>query len=375
MTAVERTRAVDFPYDYIFADATMAAPAGFAFAESWRSAGQPEKLLMLLTTENQRHDLAHLRQLAVSAHLVKPVGAADLFDALALVAKPAGGEGDDFQLAPFEVESSVPSVSEKPLDVLLVEDNPVNQELALRLLERQGHQVTVANNGAEGVEQFESKHFDVILMDMQMPVMGGIEATEAIRSREMRRSWVISDSFRPVYIVAMTANVMASDREQCFQAGMNDFVTKPLRPEDLVAALARAQGESVNASACLEEAGGDGVVLDLRAALSDIGDIDLLLSMASMFVAEWDGHLERVRHAVDARDVQELRLHAHTLKSLLAMFHAESARRWSLELEHAAMAAEGVDWGLCTQRCAALVAEMAQAKPLLEHFVSTRLIP
>ncbi|HXE41104.1 MAG TPA: ATP-binding protein, partial [Azonexus sp.] len=205
VAAIERTRAVDFPYDYIFVDAKMDAPAGFALAESWRSGGRGERLIVMLTTENQRQDLARLRELGVSAHLVKPIGVDDLADALGLA---EGGAAGGLSLEPFDLDLEPPD-SGRSLRILLVEDNPVNQELAVRLLERNSHHVVVANNGAEAVEQFDSAQFDVILMDMQMPVMGGIEATEAIRSREMRRSWVISHELRQVYIIAMTANVMA----------------------------------------------------------------------------------------------------------------------------------------------------------------------
>ena len=375
MTAIERSRGVDFPYDYILADAGMAEPVGFALAESWRAAGRPENLLMMLTTENQRQDLIRLREMKVSAHLVKPIGPGDLADALQLVSKKTG-ESSDFALADFQLDTA-PAVPGRTLNILLVEDNPVNQELALRLLEHNSHHVVVANNGAEAVEQFDEKHFDVILMDMQMPVMGGVEATEAIRAREMRRSWVVSHAFKPVYIIAMTANVMSSDRERCLEAGMNDYVAKPLRPELLYAALARAVGEvsDLLAPPPVETAVADGVQLDLKGALRDIGDADLFATMAAMLVAEWDEHVARVSKALFASNAAELRMHAHTLKSLLAMFHAETARHLAMDLEHAAMTDGSVDWPGCQAIYGALAAEMARLRPLFERYLSTRVIP
>jgi two-component system, sensor histidine kinase and response regulator len=376
VAAVERSRVVNFSYDFIFADAGMASPVGFALAESWRAAGKVEKLLMMLTTENQRHDLARLRELAVSAHLVKPIGPGDLLDALELV----GGVtdvGSDLELEAFQLDDQKASGG-KVLDILLVEDNPVNQELALRILERRNHRVVLANNGAEAVEQFDGRRFDVILMDMQMPIMGGIEATEAIRSREMRRSWVVSNAFQPVYIIAMTANVMSSDRDLCLDAGMSDYVAKPLRPEELFAALDRACGQSA-AVERFAETGlgvlGDAVHLDLARAQQDIGDVELFATMAGMFVAEWDEHLGRLSKALAAHDPHELRMHAHTLKSLLAMFHCEAGRRHAMALEHAVVSVEHVDWGACQGMCAALLEEMAVIRPMLERFVETRVIP
>ena len=372
--AIERSRAVDFPYAYIFVDGNMKAPAGFSLIENWRDTGRAERLLVMLTTENQRQDLTRSRELAVSAHLVKPLGVADLLDALALAeGEPAGLE---LELAPFDLDFS-PQDSAKGLRILLAEDNPVNQELALRLLERKSHRVVVANNGAEAVEHFDSGHFDIILMDMQMPVMGGVEAAEAIRSREMRRSWVVSNEFHPVQIIAMTANVSASDRARCLDAGMNDYLTKPLRPDDLYAALARAMGEEVGGTPLTigEIPVKEGVRLDLKAALHDIGDVDLFATMAGMLLSEWDGHLGRLQQALVDAEPRELRMHAHTLKSLLAMFHAELARRLAIEIEQAAMSAVGVDWTDCQRLYSELVSEMSEIRPALERFVATRVVP
>jgi len=373
LAILERSRAMDFPFDYVFVDAGMAPPGGFALLEAWQHGVASERLLVTLTTENQRQDLARLRDLKVSAHLVKPIGVGDLCDALALVEGPVSGE---VTLAPFEVAVDH-GVSPEALRILLVEDNPVNQELALRLLERRSHQVVVANNGAEAVESFDRDHFDVILMDMQMPVMGGIEATESIRSREMRRSWVVSREFRPVYIIAMTANVMASDRNRCLEAGMNDYVAKPLRAEELFAALARAVGEpeSGELPEFVPTQSVEGGHLDLKAALRDIGDIELLSTMVGMLLAEWDEHLARVDTALAARSRDGLRMHAHTLKSLLAMFHAEPARRLAMDLEQAALAADAVDWARCMKLHVDLTGELGQLKPELDRFAATRLIP
>ena len=369
--AIARTRAVDFSYDYIFADANMDPPAGFSLAESWSANGKVERLLMMLTTENQRHDMARLRELQVSAHLIKPIADDDLLDALTLLDKPAGSSID---FAPFDIPE-IGDGAAKSLSILLVEDNPVNQELALRILEREGYRVVVANNGAEALDRFDDTRFDVILMDMQMPVMGGIEATEAIRAREMRRSWVVSQDFKPVYIVAMTANVMASDRDRCLEAGMNDYVAKPLRPEALRAALARAAGQEVDALPLAAAPIDDAAQLDLKSALRDIGDPELCATMAGMLLAEWDDHVGRVRQALDAAEPQELRMHAHTLKSLLAMFHANRARRRALELESAAQTPGAVDWARCHQLFGALMNELTVIRPRLKDFVETRVIP
>jgi two-component system sensor histidine kinase/response regulator len=123
-----------------------------------------------------------------------------------------------------------------------------------------------------------SKRFELILMDMQMPVMGGIEATESIRAREMRRSWVMSQEFSPVQIIAMTANAMDGDRDRCLQAGMNDYVAKPIKPNEFYAAIDRCltpEGDGDSALS-LSEAALSATSLDLTAAARDLGDRELL---------------------------------------------------------------------------------------------------
>jgi signal transduction histidine kinase/ActR/RegA family two-component response regulator len=124
------------------------------------------------------------------------------------------------------------------LRILLAEDNTVNQRVATRLLEKMGHQVRVASNGSEAVHLYLAKEFDLILMDVQMPVMGGYEATAAIRERE-------HESGTHIPIVALTAHAVAGDRERCLEAGMDDYVSKPIRQEELAAAIRRAQDKSI----------------------------------------------------------------------------------------------------------------------------------
>ena len=367
--AIEKSRSLGFPYDCVLVDAKMPAPSGMALAESWHGNDRSEKLIMLLNTEEQRQNQNKLRGLGVDAYLVKPIAPEDLLEALQLVFARKS-ETDSF-LDPFVISERNEDDESPSLEVLLVEDNPVNQELAERLLKKRGCHVTLANNGAEAVECFENSHFDLIFMDMQMPVMGGIEATESIRSREMRRSWVVSEKFQQVYIIAMTANAMDGDRERCLEAGMNDYVSKPIKPQDLYAAIDRGLGLDDGKVPVVSESeqGGAATSLDLSAAMRDLGDCDLLQTMARMLLSEWDQHLSRIQSGLNDKNAKQLCMEAHTLKSLLAIFHAETARRTALYLENAVKAGGEVDWLHCAQLFDALAQEMTRLKPEMERFV------
>ena len=200
-------------------------------------------MVMMLAMKSQRADAARARSLGVNYTLVKPISQSDLLDAAMLSLGLAGRFA--FEADSDDIEQARRSVEHEPsgdgLDILLVEDNPVNQMLAQRLLEKAGHHVVVANNGQEAIERFESQRFDAIFMDVQMPVMGGLEATEAIRARELRRSWIGSGSPYHIPIIAMTAHAMDGDRERCLESGMDDYLAKPINPPLLVAALERAR--------------------------------------------------------------------------------------------------------------------------------------
>jgi CheY-like chemotaxis protein len=198
---------------------------------------------------------------------------------------------------------------ERRLRVLLAEDNAVNQRLAASLLERRGHRVTIASNGREALDALERGRFDVVLMDVQMPQMGGFEATAAIRERER-------ETGEHIPIVAMTAHAMKGDRERCLQAGMDEYLTKPLDSRllcALVESLAAGEGEPAS-----------GALLSVSdEVLARVGgDRQLLAEISKLFVDDAPLHLQRIRQAIDARDGDALRRAAHGLKGAAANFDA-----------------------------------------------------
>jgi protein-histidine pros-kinase len=378
LTEMVRARSDGNAFACLVADGQMSAPGGLALAESWKTSQRPEKLLMLLNTEQQRQELDRLRELDVGTYLVKPVSVDDLQNALAMMLDNTPENAPPPELEPIAIAEWQAEKPPSGIEILLVEDNPVNQEIARRLLDARGYRVTLANNGAEAVDCFEQKSFDLILMDMQMPVMDGIDATEAIRAKEMRRTWVISPEIKQTYIIAMTANVADGERNRCQQAGMNDFVAKPLHARDLYAAIERGlHRESLledfnEPGFCAAEAQGfEKISLDLDAAIRDLGERDLLLTLAGMLLDEWNDHLGKIEASLQNRNAKQLSIDAQALKSILAMFHAGAARRLALDLEQAAAAVKGDDWVRCTQLTHALMAEMVKLKPVIAHFASS----
>jgi len=179
--------------------------------------------IMMLSSAGLRGDSAHCRELGLAAYLTKPVKPALLLDAIMLA---LGTAPDKRAEAPLITRHSLNQVHTR-YSILLTEDNIINQKLAVRILENRGHRVTIAGNGAEALEALNRDRFDVVLMDVQMPVLDGLQATAEIRRRELATGGHVP-------IIAMTAHAMAGDRERCISAGMDDYVSKPLKPLDLL---------------------------------------------------------------------------------------------------------------------------------------------
>jgi len=229
MTTLREAQGLGRIFPLILLDAHMPEMDGFALAEcikknpDWKTA-----TIMMLSSAGQRGDAQRCRELGVAAYLNKPVRQGELLDAIlaALGTRP-------IKEAPPNLVTRH-SLREKSnhLRILLVEDNTVNQVLAVRLLEKRGHTVAVAGNGKEGLAALEKQPFDLVLMDVQMPEMDGFEATAAIREKE-------KTSGNHLPIIAMTAHAMVGDKERCLEAGMDDYITKPIRVEELSDLLKR----------------------------------------------------------------------------------------------------------------------------------------
>jgi len=212
------------PFKLMVADCHMPNVDGFMLVERVHKLPELDGLItVMLTSGGQLGDAARCKELGIGAYLIKPVLQSDLLETLLTVL----GSRVDTALPKKLVTRHSLREGRAPLRILLTEDNPVNQRLALRLLEKEGHVVEVADDGAKALDAWEHSNFDLILMDVQMPVMDGMEATAAIRHAEHA-------TINHIPIIAMTAHAMAGDRQRFLNAGMDGYVSKPIHVRELL---------------------------------------------------------------------------------------------------------------------------------------------
>jgi PAS domain S-box-containing protein len=232
MAVISASASDERPFSLALVDFMMPGMNGFELAEALsRSQGPNIEKIIMLTSGGQRGDAAKCQELGISAYLMKPIKQADLMDAILMtMQKTSGGESR----SPLITRHSVREARSR-VNILLAEDNPVNQMLAVKVLEKMGHTISVAENGLKVLDLLEKGHFQVILMDVQMPEMGGFEATRIIREKEKLTGCHIP-------IVAMTAHAMSGDRERCLAAGMDDYISKPINRNQLLECIEKLVG-------------------------------------------------------------------------------------------------------------------------------------
>ena len=312
-------------FPLVILDAHMPGMDGFAVAERIkRDPKLSAATIMMLTSASQRGDSARCKELGIVAHVIKPVRQSDLMDA---IMTSLGGHRAPRAATPTRVS---PATGIRPLRILLAEDNPVNQQLAVGLLTKRGYQVRVAENGRKALEMLEADHFDLILMDVQMPEMGGFEATAAIRAREQLVGGHVP-------IVALTAHAMSGDRERCLASGMDDYASKPLRIQELTAIIERLTGVAPRTAAAADAAPASG--LSREALVTRFaGNEELLIDVARTFI-EFSGRLLTAAAEFDtAGEMAGLARTAHSLKGSVGNFGALEAMRATEDLEQAAKA-------------------------------------
>ncbi len=318
------------PFALIVVDANMPGMDGFTFVQRLGSmAGSQGSTIMMLASAGQRGDAARCRELGIKAYLLKPVKRSELLQAIvATLSVPVHQPRRDQLVTRHAMREGRTS-----LRVLLAEDNAVNQHLATRLLEKQGHHVTLARDGREAIELWSEAEratpFDLVLMDVQMPVKDGFQATAAIRQEEQRTG-------RHVQIVAMTAHAMQGDRERCLAAGMDGYLSKPLVLKDLLDLLARrAAGKLSTGAAEPERAeGAPEATWNSDVALGRLdGDRGLLAEIIAALVESGPSSTAALRDAVEVGDPARVAQAAHALKGAVSNVAATAALTATARLE------------------------------------------
>lgn len=359
LAVLRGARASGRRFDLVLTDAHMPGMDGFALAEHIRQDVESVgATVMMLTSGGQRGDGARCRELGVAAYLTKPVRQAELKEAILMVLARRLGKAEAYALITRHTlrESRVASLPTKPLRVLVAEDNPVNQRLAARLLEKRGVRTVLVGDGHEAVVALERQSFDLVLMDVQMPKMDGLEATAAIRKEEAKRGVHVP-------IVAMTAHAIKGDRERCLAAGMDAYVSKPISTEELFEVIGGLTKTSSTIGQAPPPATPDGI-LDRHAALALVeGDADLLADMARLLLEDCPQQMSIVHTAALELDSRALERAAHKLKGSLSIFGARQAADAASSVE---MAARADDFVKAQAALTALEEALQQLTPALE---------
>jgi PAS domain S-box-containing protein len=313
------------PYQLVITDAHMPEVDGFSLAGGIREKhNNEEPVIMMLTSGDRPSDVAECERLGIASYLLKPIKQSELLEAIQLALGLVGPRGPQFGAAEAHCCKA------RSMRILLAEDSLVNQQLAVALLSGEGHEVTVANNGREAVAAVEKGLFDVVLMDVQMPEMDGLEATAIIRRSESTRG------ARRMPIIAMTAHALSGDRERCLEAGMDGYTSKPINADELFAtieSLTTARADAAH-GLCVET---DPV--DWSAALKTVrGDVRLLSIIVETALNELPELMAAVRSAVTGGDAQALRRAAHTIKGSVRYFGSHRVSELAAKLESLAQA-------------------------------------
>jgi len=351
------------PFQLVLTDALMPDVDGLALAEQIVTHDRFNTVKIILLTSAGAPTLRGRRAALFAGTLIKPVKQSDLLDAI--VTAFAGPAPPSRERAKEPRRSSGRSV--RGLRVLVAEDNATNQKLIAALLDQRGHQVTIVTNGRQAVERALQESFELVLMDVQMPEMSGLEATEAIRASER-------ETGRHLPIVALTARAMAGDREQCIAAGMDAYLSKPVRAEELFAAIDSLIGIPANdAAASAAAAPGHATSIDPAALLAGFGGrSDLAVQVIDVFFVDAPGMLTRLKEAAGSGNLTEVAAAAHAIKGSVGLFSLGRAYEQARALEHQARAGDGTDVErMCEDLESSVSAVIVELRTLREQLART----
>ncbi|MDZ7261602.1 MAG: response regulator, partial [candidate division KSB1 bacterium] len=334
--ALESLREATEPYHLVLLDVQMPDMDGFQVAQLIKSDPQLSHLpIVMLTSMGARGDAQRCKEIGIEGYLTRPIKQSQLYQTIVTVMGYAQKKTSEKKLVTLHTIAE----SQRRLHILLAEDNPVNQKVARRILEKAGHTVEVVNNGRLAVEALEQKEYDLVLMDVQMPEMDGFEATRLIRQKEGAQ--------RHTPIIAMTAHAMKGDRERCLEAGMDAYISKPLQPQELFDAInkwakSRNQDKAIAQPAKQQQPGDiletqeskEVTPIDLETALSRFdGDQEFLREMVEEFLTDAPERLQKLMAALQTGDVRVVERQAHSIKGAASNLSATSIADIAQRLE------------------------------------------
>jgi PAS domain S-box-containing protein len=307
------------PFDLILLDSDMPETDGFALA-GWivRKKMSDAGIIMMLTFPHCKRK-PDLEKLGITHSVIKPAGALELVNTILKfrgIAKPTP------DLA-AETPQQVIRTPSRPLKILVAEDTPFNQKFILRLLASWNHQTVLVENGRQALAAFQRDHFDIILMDVQMPEMDGLETAAAFR--QMEQKWQ-----GHIPIIAMTAHVVKGDRERCLEAGMDEYISKPIDSDKLFEAMERL----TNTSGTTISSANSSIMVDSGLLLKAFdGDWDFFKEVVEVFLEDYPRLLDNLRRSLNDDDCETFERTAHSLKGMLKNFRVEPAAEIAFNLE------------------------------------------
>ncbi|MDY7010669.1 MAG: response regulator [Planctomycetota bacterium] len=361
---MERAAKAGSPYRLVLLDSDLPDMLGFEVAVRIQEvAGPAHTAIIMVSPIGVRGDADRCRESGIAAYMTKPFEKSQLQEMITAVLSSR---------SPELITRHTIREGRRHIKILLAEDDFVNREHATILLEKWGHKVVCVGTGTAAVARQSSELFDIILMDMQMPEMDGLEATAAIRDSER-------DTNRHVPIIAMTANAMSDARQVCLAAGMDGYVSKPMSAEALKKTIdeviERCSGRAARGVICLKdekntpEQSSDSV-WDVDQALQHVaGDQDVLIRLAKSFLANFPSVVADIRLAFERRDSEGLQRMGHRLKGSLALLGAERGRALAEDIESAG--GKG-DWNRVSNNVAALEKEIISLQTHLNDLIKER---
>jgi len=329
LAELARAKLAGQPYPLALLDVQMPGMDGFELASQIQQDNTRAATIMMITSQGQRGDAQRCRDLGLAAYLTKPVTQSDLLDAImTTLGDPTLENSPLVTRHTLREDRQDAQPRQRPLKLLLAEDNAVNQRLASVVLGKQGHTVCVAHNGREALALWQEQAFDAILMDVDMPEMNGYEATQRIRALEQAGT-------TRTPIIAMTAHAMEGARDTCLSHGMDGYVSKPID----MAALQQELSALVADLPLPEHALATPLDSSLHAANIALlrqtvdGDKALFDELVGLYLADAPTHLKRIQNACQQGDADTLRRNAHALKGMISIFDAQQAMALAQQLE------------------------------------------